>query len=379
MRSYWKCVLILALLCMFMQGVVTAIAVGNIAITPSTDLVSGQTQVRSTFVINFPASGGYTFDDANSLQLASEMDTPSWTYAIVMDGIENPSKTEIGQNININGWLLSYPSKRELSMKVTMEGVAPTVTGSEEKIVIAVRELDSRGAKITSSEVVKKKIVINPAQIQVSISQAKESLAAMRGQIDQLAASGIDTSPIEQKYSEASTAIHTAEGASDYTRAQQSLNTANAALADAATMVREFGIQKSINDVDSVIGQVNTLITDFRVNRSMSSDPRLTPIILAYDNAANMVSAAKDELSRKEYDQATSKANDARVKADEALAEALKLKEQLDANPLAAVGTMFAGVLTGGIVIIIVVAVIAVIAVLGLLFFRRRRKWDELG
>ena len=378
MRSYWKCVTFIALFCLVVQGV-AAISVGNIAITPSTDLVSGQTQVRSTFIINFPPSGGYTFDDANSLQLASEMANPSWTYAIVLDGIENPSKTEIGQNININGWLLSYPSKRELSMKVTMEGLAPTVSGSEEKIVIAVRELDSRGAKIGSSEVVKKKMVINPAQIGASISQAKDALSAVRGQIDQLIASGVDVSPAEQKYSEASSAIHSAETASDYSKAQQSLNTANAAIAEAEVLARELGIQKGINDVDAVIGQANALITDFRVNRSMSSDPRLTPIILAYDNAANLVSTAKDELSKKEYDQAVAKTYDARVKADEALAEALKLKEQLDANPFAAVGTMFAGVLTGGIVIVIAVAVIAVVAVIALLLFRRRRKWDELG
>ncbi|MCU0632214.1 MAG: hypothetical protein MUC66_04465 [Methanolinea sp.] len=378
MSRYWKYTVILALLCLLIQGA-TSVSVGNIAITPSTDLVSGQTQVRSTFIINFPSSGGKTFDDGNTLQFSSEMDSPSWTYAIVLDGIENPSKTEIGQNVNINGWLLSYPSKRELSMKVTMEGVAPVVTGSEEKILIAVRELDDRGAKISSTEVVKKKLVINPAQIQVSIGQARSSLSAMRGQIDQLAASGIDVSPLEQKYQDASAAIQSAEATSDYSKAQASLNSANKALSEADVLVRELGIQKAINDVDAEIGQVNALITDFRVNRSMASDARLTPLMLTYDNAANLLSAAKDHLSQKEYDQAVSKAGEARVKADEALNQALDLKKQLDANPFTSVGTMFAGVLAGGIVIIIVVAVIAVIAIVGLILFRRRRKWDELG
>jgi len=128
MRNVWTCVIVL-FLCLLVQGI-AAISVGNIAITPSGSLISGQTQVRSTFIIEFPASGGKTFDDTNSLQLSSEMDNPTWTYSLVLDEVENPSKTEVGQNVNINGWLLSYPAKRELSMKVTMEGTAPVVDGT---------------------------------------------------------------------------------------------------------------------------------------------------------------------------------------------------------------------------------------------------------
>jgi len=377
MSRYWKCILVLVLLLLFIQGA-ASISVANIAITPSTDLISGQSQVRATFTVNFPSSGGYTFDDANTLQLSSEMGSPSWTYAIVLDGIENPSKTEVGQNVNINGWILAYPSKRELSMKVTMESVAPIVTASEEKVVIAVRELNEAGSSISSSEVVKKKLVINPAQIATSISEAKSSLSAMRGEIDQLAASGIDVSSLEQKYSDASSAIQAAESTSDVSKAQQSLASANSALSAAGVLVKELGIQKIISDVDISLEQVNGMITDFKVNRSMTSDSRVTSLILIHDYAADLVSEAKD-LMPDDYDQAINKANEAKIKADEALTQALDLKEQVEANPFASAGTMFAGVLTGGIVIVIVVAVIVVIAVIGLLLFRRRRKWDELG
>lgn len=148
------------------------ISVGNIAITPSSNLVSGETSVRSTFTVNFIPSGGETFPDSHNLQLASEMDSPSWTYAIILDGIENPSKTEIGQNININGWLLSYPSNRELSIKVTMEAKAPVVQSTQEKIVLAVRELDNQGTTISGSEVVKTKIVEPKSTTTISVSSS---------------------------------------------------------------------------------------------------------------------------------------------------------------------------------------------------------------
>lgn len=377
MRNVWTCVIVL-FLCLLVQGI-AAISVGNIAITPSGSLISGQTQVRSTFIIEFPASAGKTFDDTNSLQLSSEMDNPTWTYSLVLDEVENPSKTEVGQNVNINGWLLSYPAKRELSMKVTMEGTAPVVDGTSEKIVIAVRELDSKGKAKASSEVIKKALVINPSQVKESIQQAREKLASLRSEIDAAMMPGLDLSAVEAKYSEANTAIQNADSTSDYSRAQSYLNTASSAITDAQTLLSEFTIQKTLNDVDTKIGEISSLITDFRVNKSMGSDPRLTPILLAHDNAAGLVSEARDALSAKNYDQARTKATDAASKADEALTEARKLKQQVESNPLSGAASMAAGILVGGMVIIVAIAVIAVVAIAGYLLFRRRRKWDELG
>ncbi len=379
MNMSLKYCVVLALACLFIQGV-AAFSVGNIAISPSSDLISGQTQVRTTFVINFPSSGGTTFNQENTLQLSSDMNNPTWTYAIVQNGIENPSSTAVGQNVNINGFVLSYSSsKNEISMKVTMEAVAPTVTTSEEKNVLVVRELNSAGAVIKNTEVTKKKLVINPAQITSSINDAKSRLSALQGEIDQLAVSGIDVSSIQKLYSDANSAIQNAEKSSDVTKSSQSINSANTALASAESLVSELGIQKTINDVDVSMGEVNALITDFKVNRSMTSDPRVTTLMLQHDYAADLVSEAKGLLSQKKFDEARAKADEARAKAEEALTQARNLKASLDASPFASIGNPFAGLFSGGILIAIVVAILIVVAVIGVYFFRKRRKWDELG
>jgi len=377
MRVVWTCLTVLSL-CLLVQGI-SAIAVGNIVITPSGSLVSGQTQVRATFVIEFPASGGKTFEDSNSLQFISEMEKPVWTYTLVIDGIDNPSSTEVGQPVTISGWLLSYPSKREVTMKVTMEATAPTVDGTSEKIVFAVKELDSKGKSISSSEVVKKALVINPTQIKESIQKEKEKLATLRSQIDSAAMPGLDTSAVEAKYNEAKSAIENAGSSSDYARAQSYLNTANSAMESAKAILAEITLQRTIDEADAKVQEVGALITEFRVNRSMGSDSRLAPIMITHDNAAGLVSAARDALSAKDYDQARSKAYEAAAKAEEALSEALELKRQVESNPLSSAGSLLAGVLVGGMVAVIAVAVIAVVAILGYLFYRRRRKWDELG
>lgn len=377
MNRYSKCFLVLALLCLFIQGV-ASVSVGNIVITPSSDLISGQTQVRATFTINFPSTGGYTFDDENTLQFSSEMNNPTWNYAIIKDGIENPSKTEVGQNVNIHGFELSY-KKAEISMKVTMEAGAPTVTNSEEKIVFSVRELNSARAVIKSTEVMKKKMVINPSQIQSSISDSKNRLSALQGQIDQLAVSGLDVSPLQQFYNDANTAIQNAEKSSDITKTSQYVTTANNAISSAESLASELGIQKTINDADGALEEVNTLITDFKVNRSMTSDARVTTLILQHDYAADLVSEAKDLLSGKEFDDARAKADEAKQKADEALTQGRDLKQSLDASPFASIGNPFAGLFSGGTLIVIVVVILIVAGVIGVYFFRKRRKWDELG
>jgi len=92
-----------------------------------------------------------------SLQLSSEVNNPSWTYSLILDGIEILQRQRSAKNVNINGWLLSYPSNREIYMKVTMEGTAPIVDVSQEKIVIAIRELNHIGSTISGTETTKKK------------------------------------------------------------------------------------------------------------------------------------------------------------------------------------------------------------------------------
>ncbi|HIH27527.1 MAG TPA: hypothetical protein HA256_06080, partial [Methanoregulaceae archaeon] len=84
-----------------------AIQVGNVLITPTGDLVSGVTRASASFTVSFPSSGGYTYDSTNILQMDTDLDQPTWTYNTILDGIENPSKTESGPNIRVSGWELS--------------------------------------------------------------------------------------------------------------------------------------------------------------------------------------------------------------------------------------------------------------------------------
>jgi hypothetical protein len=358
--------------------ITSAISVGNIAISPSGDIVSGVTRASASFIVNFPSSGGYTFDNDHTLQMDTELDEAVWTYSILLDGIENPSKSEAGPNIRLSGWELSYPSNREISLKVKVEGTAPVVDVSKEQILVRVREQDNRNAVVSGSEVTKTKMVLNPETIGDSAAAESATLTALRPRIDQLAAGGIDTSSSETKYGQASTLLKSAETNSDFTRAQFELTQAVSIIDQLESEVVILEAQKAIADAESSIGETENLITYFRVNKSMSSDARLMPILSRWEIAAERLTTARDLYSEGEYEDAARKAGEAAAKGDEVLADAQALKEDVDANPLAALSGI-GGSLAGSIVTILIIVVVVILVVIGIILFKRRRRWDELG
>lgn len=359
--------------------ITSAIAVGNIAITPSGDLVSGLTSASASFIVNFPSSGGYTFDSGNTLAMDTQLDDATWTYSVVLDGIENPSKTENGPNIRISGWELSYPSDRTISLKVKMQGTAPAVDKSEEKILLRVRELSGGNVAVTGSEVVKTKMVLNPASIGETISAESANLTALRTKIDELAGRGVDVSAVESKYSQASTFLQTAKQSSDVARASTALSQATKLIdEEIGPTVVKMDAENALSRAESSIGQTDKLITYFKDNKSMSSDARLMPIITKWEIAAEKLSTAKDLYGQGKYDEAATKADEAAAKGDEVLTEAQALKEKVDSSPFAALGGIVSA-LAGSIIKIVIIIVVVVLVVVGILLFRRRRRWDELG
>jgi hypothetical protein len=355
-----------------------AISVGNIAISPSGDLVSGQTKSSASFKVNFVSSGGYTFDSGNSLQMETDLTNATWTYNTILDGIENPSKTEVGTNIRLSGWELSYPSNREISLNVKVAGTAPVVTNSTEKIIVKVREVGSSNA-LVGTEVVKKKMVLNPATLTDTIQAESARMSSLRQELDMLAGSGIDLTTAEAKYGQAAAYLQSAQKSTDFSRKSSDLSSAKKLLDEVDGMVLVMGAQHAISAAEGSIGQTEQIITYFKENKSMGSDARIMPIVAQWEIAADKLSDAKDLFQERDYEAAAVKATEAATKGDEVLNNALALKEKVDSNFLSGIFWGVSGALSGSILTIVIIIVIAIIAIVGIVLFRKRRKWDELG
>jgi len=154
------------------------IIVKNIAVTPIGDLVSGQTppnRVTASFIIDFNSADGETFSSDKTLILSTDMENAQWSYILLLDGNPNPALSGSGKNLNIVGWSLSYPSKRELSMRVSTTGTVPPVPKSDSMEVIRVYVQDKNGEIVPGSEYINRKlyakITSSPTQLDQQIKE----------------------------------------------------------------------------------------------------------------------------------------------------------------------------------------------------------------
>jgi hypothetical protein len=374
MTRYWKILIVCILFLGIAQAASASLSVKNIAISPSGDLISGQTSVSASFIVDFIAVGGETFSSSDTLKLSTDLTDAHWTKVLVLDGVDNPQPLDIGPNVNINGWTLSYPSSKTVSLEVSLEGTTPTVKESGEITVFRVAD--------SASEVVKTKNVINPAEIAAAIPSLKSNLASIKATLDQLQADGVDTSAAEAKYNDAMSNVQKAESTTNYSNAGTYISQAQKDIADLNTSLKQLQTTDAIERAGVPIDQTDQIITYLQVNKSMSNDARLAPIITKRERAADLLVDARDLSSQGNYDEATNKANEALAKGQEALSDAQSLKTEVDSNPLAGIGNALggAGGAIGGVLIYIgVIVLIVVVAVVGVVLFRRRRRWDELG
>ncbi|MDD1712804.1 MAG: hypothetical protein LUQ69_06540 [Methanoregulaceae archaeon] len=364
--------------CLVACGTATT-TVGNVGIIPNSDLISGETKVSVSFVVDFPASGGETFANQDSLQLSTDLTDAHWTPVLIIDGVANQRPEEVGGNIAISGWELSYPGDRDLMLKVNMEGTAPVVNTSQNKTILRVVTLNAKGGTTAGTEVIRTRYVINPSEMRQIVTGGRAELQAFKTLLDQNAAQGIDISAAQAKYAEADGALQSAEKSSSFVVQKGYVTTAEAAITAGKALLEKASAQKVITDANGLIDQTDSLITYFKVNRSMGSDPRLQPIIVKRELAAGLLSEANDYNSQGQYSQAMVKASEALNKGQDALNDATALKEDVGANPFTSIVSTVSGGVSGALMYIAIIVVIAVIAVVGIVLYRRRNRWDELG
>lgn len=356
----------------------SAFSVSAITVSPSGSLTPG-TQVTVTCMIQFTGSGE-TFPSENTLDLYTDLDNPKWNAVLVLNDIDNPQPLDAKKNVYLTGWILSYQSSDiEENLRLTLQGTAPSVTSTTEKIMLRIQELDSRNNVISSSVVTEKRSVINVAEINSLISTRESELQSLRTNIDEKAALEIDTAVAEQKYNDAQNAISSAKAkpASEYAAAKALLENAQTYLTEGSKELNKAWAEKDVSDAEIPITKTNELIVWLTPNATSGENKiKLTEIKTAKDIAEGVISTARDEIFAGNYDRAREKATEAFAKGNESYTNALELKKELSSgfNPLG----MIAGLFKGSFVIIGVVIII-IVAVVGYIIYRKRTQWDELG
>jgi hypothetical protein len=119
------------------------------------------------------------------------------------------------------------------------------------------------------------------------------------------------------------------------------------------------------------IKNVDTIIAWFKGNQSTANDQQLPAIVAKREVAVSYISTANDQIASGEYPQARSKAQEAFTKGNESYTDALARQKVLMS------GWTFPQI-PGGIYIVLGVIVVILVAV-GIVIYRKRSRWDELG
>jgi hypothetical protein len=97
-------------------------------------------------------SGARTFATGHSLQLETDLANARWTTGVLVDGIPADREDGTGRVVFISGFVLSYPTNRDVALEVAVEGIVPEDAGPD-ITVLMVRELNNQGMPVPGSVV----------------------------------------------------------------------------------------------------------------------------------------------------------------------------------------------------------------------------------
>jgi hypothetical protein len=374
--------IVLAAILLFCVPVVSAFTVSSVTIDPSGSLTPN-TPVTVSYKIQFPASSGETFPSGSELQMSTDLDSPKWSWTLVLDGVDNPRPQESGRMLSLSGFELSYPSSVDQSVRVTLEGKTPTVDKTTNKTIIKIQEVDQNNNVVTSSKVEHTAMVINTGEVAQVIAEKKAALQTYRSHIDEKAAIGIDTSIAETKYNDANSKISAAAAlpSTQYALALNYLSIANDLMADGEKSLDRAWAETEVLNSQTPITNVDGVIAWFKGNKSTAELPELSPIISKREIAVSYISTANDEIASGNYAQARSKAAEAFAKGNESYTDAYNLQFKLihNSSPLDVIFGAIGGVFKSGVLIIVAAVVVIVLVAVGVIIYRKRSRWDELG
>jgi hypothetical protein len=363
----WTIPILFLIVCIYP---VCAFSVASVQIDPSGSLTPG-----TPVTVSFKIENSGVFPSDNEIQIFTDLDKPRWTYTVIVNGVENLRPVMGGRTLTVSGFELSYKSSDQVALRVALEGVAPTVNQTTNKTMVRITQYDGNNKPITSTQVERTAMVINTAEVSSTVSSRAADLQVFRTHIDEKAVISIDTAAAEAKYNEAKQKIDAARArpSNQYASALIDLNEATAAIAAGETALDKAWAENEVSAAQVPINNVDAIISWFKGNSSTANDQQLATIITKREVAVSYISNANDAIADGNYAQARVKAQDAFSKGNESYTEALARQKQL----LSGWSIPFPKI--DGIVLIIFGIVAAALIVVGIIIYRKRSQWDELG
>ena len=87
---------------------------------------------------------------SNKIQVSTELDNPTWTYELVVNGISNTRPGNTANTWYISGFELRYKPTDSVSVRIGLDGTTPVTSMQMSKKIISIQETDSDNNAISS-------------------------------------------------------------------------------------------------------------------------------------------------------------------------------------------------------------------------------------
>jgi hypothetical protein len=128
------------------------LAPGNIQVSPPGDSIPVGSIVNAAATIEIIPSGATTFAETHTLSLSTGLPDARWNVVVMVDGRQSAVIPKEGPQVFVNGFLLSYPTTRDVSVSISVDGKAPPDPDGGTVVVLEWAELNSQGQVVAGSD-----------------------------------------------------------------------------------------------------------------------------------------------------------------------------------------------------------------------------------
>lgn len=355
-------ILLLALVCV--AQAVSAFEVIKEEITPESAILEPGQNVNARYVISYKMiTTDPSYMDDEKFEFSTGLQNSAWDFKIRREGYPDiVIPTRGGTYQTLLEFEVGY--RGDVQLDVQLRGTVPTTSTGELTVV----QLEHFRDKSVVDKYRMTRDVVSATQVEGSLAAQQQRLKDLKADLDEKASQGVDISAAQAKYNSASQALTSAASAGP-SQAASYIATAKKDIDEGVALLDKAWAEKSVADTGAAIESLDGMITYFVENRSMGTDPQVIAIMTKRESAVQFYSQAQDNLNAENYPLARSKAADGLSKANEALAEANALRERI--------GEGFN--LGGNLLLYIGVVVVIVLGIVGVVLYRRKTRWDELG
>jgi len=146
-------ILLVMALAMFVGPVSAAIGLDTIPVSPSGDLIGGETRVESSFTFSFIATSGEK-SPVETLELSTGLADPEWTVEVLENDHEEVWRTATSSSLVLEGSEMVFPVSGKIPVRITLRGTAPAVSERQAIEIIRVTVIPGSNTLVEKRTVV---------------------------------------------------------------------------------------------------------------------------------------------------------------------------------------------------------------------------------